>query len=118
MSYHRLRQHVEQELTASRQAERRGEANVAFQHLERAHVLGQSSTALHARVHWLMLCWGLRHRRWREVVGQVPRLIGAATKTAIGWVPTGNTGGSNVSPFKPMPIAQDLQARIDDANAQ
>lgn len=118
MSNPRLRQYVQQELTAAASAERHDDLAAGFRHLERAHVIGQSSTALHTRVHWLMLRWGLRHRCWREVMGQVPRLIGAATKTAIGWVPTGNTGGSNVSPFKAMPIPQDLQARIDDANAQ
>jgi hypothetical protein len=32
--------------------------------------------------------------------------------TAIGMVPTGNTGGSNVSPFRKMAIAPDLAVLI------
>jgi hypothetical protein len=45
--------------------------------------------------------------------GQVYRLAGAATKTFIGLVPSGNTGGTNVSPFKPMPIDPELAKIIE-----
>ena len=83
-----------------------------FAHLERAHVLGQASTREHVRVHWRMLLWAWRHRDGREFFGQVYRLAGAATKTFIGMVPTGNTGGANVSPVKPMPIDPELEAII------
>ncbi|RFA29999.1 hypothetical protein CAI21_08880 [Alkalilimnicola ehrlichii] len=30
-------------------------------------------------------------------------------------IPAGNTGGANVSPFKPMPIPPDLAELIDEA---
>lgn len=43
------------------------------------------------------------------------RIIGAATKTAVGWIRTGNTGGSNISPFKPLPVPADLQKVLDEA---
>ena len=56
-----------------------------------------------------------RSRRSREVAGQLFRLVGAATKTPLGLVPEGNTGGSNVSPFRRLPIAAELQAIIDEA---
>ncbi|WP_390584188.1 DUF3703 domain-containing protein [Erythrobacter sp. MTPC3] len=75
-------------------------------------ILSQYSTRDHVRVHVLMLKWGLREREPREVAGQLLRIIGAATKTAIGWIPTGNTGGANVSPIKPMPLPDDLAAII------
>lgn len=113
----RIRPHVEAEIAAARNAPRSGGDSTAFSHLERAHVLGQSSTWQHVRVHWLMLLWGLRQRRAGETAGQVLRMIGAATKTPIGLVPTGNTGGANVSPFRRMPIAPELQRRIDSARA-
>lgn len=79
-----------------------------FERLERAHVLSQSSTREHVRVHCHMLMWGLRQRSITEVGGQLLRIAGAATKTAFGLVPAGNTGGANVSPFKSMPIPADL----------
>lgn len=81
-------------------------------------MLGQAATVEHVRVHVAMLRWALRHRRHSEVAGQVLRIVGAATKTVFGWVPSGNTGGSNVSPFRSMPVPADLQRVIDDAGRQ
>ena len=108
---------VAAELTAAVEAEAKGEVAAAFAHLERAHVLGQASTYHHVRVHWLMFVWGWRHRDFRECLGQLLRIVGAATKTAVGLVPTGNTGGSNVSPFKVLPVPQDLKALIETARS-
>ena len=113
----RIRAYVELELNAADSAERAGEPLTAFRHLERAHVLGQNSTVQHVRVHLRMLAWGLRQRSPREVVGQLVRLVGAATKTWIGLIPQGNTGGANVSAFKPMRIPDDLADLIDVARA-
>ena len=111
----RIHPAVQSELDAAAREEELGNAQAAFRHLQHAHVLGQMSTLLHVRVHWRMLRWALRHRRPREVLGQLTRLVGAATKTALGWVPQGNTGGSDVSPFRRMPIEAELQRQIDAA---
>ncbi|MGL5850632.1 MAG: DUF3703 domain-containing protein [Phycicoccus sp.] len=89
----------------------------AFGHLERAHVLGQASTRHHVRTHVAMLRWSVRHRMPREVRGQVVRIVGAATKTALRLVPHGNTGGSDVSAFRRMPVAPDLALEIAAARA-
>jgi hypothetical protein len=113
-----IRQHVDSELRLAVEAESGGNAEKAFAHLERAHVLGQASTAQHVRVHWHMFTWGLRNQNVRECFGQVMRIFGAATKTAFGLVPTGNTGGSNISPFKPLPVAADLAALIREAQVR
>ena len=83
-----------------------------FRHLERAHVLGQQSTALHVLAHLRMARWAFHQKDMAELRGQLMRIIGAATKTVFGWVPTGNTGGANVGPFKPLPIPDDLAAEI------
>ena len=114
---HRIRAYVDLELHAAQAAERAGNASAAFHHLERAHVLGQRSTVQHVRVHMRMLMWGMRHHNLSEVAGQVTRLIGAATKTWLGLVPEGNTGGANVSAFKPLPIPDDLADLIDVARS-
>jgi hypothetical protein len=111
----RLLPAVNAELEAADRAGLQGDSAAAFHHLERAHVLGQFMTGVHVRVHWRMLLWGLRQRRPREVTGQLTRIVGAATKTALGWLPHGNTGGANVSAFKPMPVPPDLQRQIDSA---
>ena len=111
----RIRPAVEAELDAARRAEQLGDAEAAFGCLERAHVLGQPSTRLHTRVHWLMLRWAMRQRDVGEIVGQVFRIAAAATKTAFGWLPHGNTGGTSVGAFRPMPVAPELQRLIDAA---
>jgi len=112
-----IRVHVDAELRAAAAAQARDEPAAAFSHLERAHVLGQGATLHHVRVHWHMLVWGVRQRSARECVGQLLRIVGAATKTAVGLVPHGNTGGANVSPFRRMPVPAELQARIRQARA-
>jgi hypothetical protein len=106
---------VQAELDAAARLEACGQPLAAFAHLERAHVLGQPSTVQHVRVHWMMFRWALRHGAAAEALGQAGRIAGAALKTWLGWVPAGNTGGANVSPFRPMPVPADLQRLIDAA---
>jgi hypothetical protein len=105
------------ELAAAAQAESDGDPHLAFRHLERAHILGQNSTWLHTQTHILMMHWGWRHPSSREVAGQLFRIVGAATKTAFGLVPAGNTGGANVSPFRRMPVPRDLQTLMNAARS-
>src|SRR5262249_11953689 len=114
---HRIRPSVQAELKVAAGLEARGEPAAAFVHLERAHILGQQSTVHHVRVHWAMLRWALRQGVAGEAVGQVWRIVGAALKTWLGWVPSGNTGGASVSGFAPMPMPPDLRRRIEAARA-
>jgi hypothetical protein len=110
-----IRPFVDAELQTASVLSAQGQSQRAFVHLERAHVLGQASTAHHVRVHWCMFLWGLQQRSVKECFGQLLRIAGAATKTVFGLVPHGNTGGSNVSPFKPMPLTPELEMRIQQA---
>jgi hypothetical protein len=112
-----IRPHVDSEIEAATRAAASGDEHAAFRHLERAHVLGQSSTRQHVRVHALMLVWAVRNRRMREMLGQILRIAGAATKTVFGFVPTGNTGGANVSAIRPSPVPPDLAGIIDSARS-
>ncbi|WP_156909239.1 DUF3703 domain-containing protein [Ottowia thiooxydans] len=112
----RIRPVVDTEIHEAFELEAKGLPDLGFRHLERAHVLGQASTVQHVRVHMQMLFWAWRHGRFKEAFGQVIRVVGAATKTAIGLVPTGNTGGADVSPFRRMPVSGDLQQKIDAAS--
>ncbi len=113
----RIRPHVEVELVAAEAADRAGDPMASFRHLERAHVLGQRSTLQHVGVHVRMLMWGIRRHDPREVIGQSVRVVGAATKTWVGLVPHGNTGGSDVSAFTSMAIPDDLARQIAAARA-
>ena len=113
----RIRPYVEREILAAREAESREQPEIAFSHLERAHILGQASTVEHVRAHWHMLLWSIRQRSPQEGLGQLLRIAGAAVTTAVGLVPQGNTGGTNVSPFRSMPLPPELASRIDEVRA-
>jgi len=115
--YDRIKPFWEQEIAAATQSELIGDRRQAFKHLERAHILGQNSTWLHTQTHILMMTWGIRQRSSREVAGQTFRIFGAATKTFFGLIPAGNTGGTNVSPFRKMPVPTDLQLIMNAARS-
>jgi len=106
---------IKEELLKAERALQSGDAAAAFAHLENAHILGQESTYWHVKVHFRMMLWGVRQKKFHEIMGQVIRLIGAALLTVIKGVPIGNTGGSNVSPVKPMPIKKEHAAIIAKA---
>lgn len=109
---------VNREIALARQCLAANQAAAAFHHLENAHVLGQPSTLLHVNVHCHMLAWAIGQGDLREGLGQLVRIVGAAGKTALGLVPSGNTGGSNVSPLGVMPIAPELAQQIAAARKQ
>lgn len=108
--------HAAIELGAARDCAERGDASEAFHRLERAHVLSTRSTREHLCVHWRMLLWAVRQRDVKEMAGQILRLIAAATITVLGLVPSGNTGGAKISPFRTMPIPSDLAPLLADTS--
>lgn len=81
----------------------------AWNHLERAHIIGQKYPYAHSYVHWKMLQFGLKIKSGKEIVGQIPRLIFGGVKSFVGKIPVGNPGGANVPPLKPFPIEKELQ---------
>ncbi|HMS43110.1 MAG TPA: DUF3703 domain-containing protein [Pyrinomonadaceae bacterium] len=113
--YQKIKRHIDAEVETAVELIKTGNLQTAFYHLERAHVLGQSITMEHTRVHWLMLKIGWKQRNAREIFGQIVRIVGAFTKTPFGIYPNGNTGGANVWFFKPMPVPNDLQKIISQA---
>lgn len=107
-----LRSAYAAELQSAATAASSGNAEQAFHHLARAHILGQRHTIQHVQSHWLMLKLGLSVGAWGEVAGQMSRIVAAALFSRI-WVPAGNTGRANVSAFKPMPIPEDLRGVLE-----
>jgi protein tyrosine phosphatase (PTP) superfamily phosphohydrolase (DUF442 family) len=95
-------------IASARSLMRGGRHDEACTHLERAHVLGQRHVAAHVLTHWLMLRIAFQRGEPIAVIGQALRIMLGALGSALGIVPTGNTGGTNVSMFKRMPIDPQL----------
>tara|TARA_B100000795_G_scaffold50591_1_gene33193 strand:- start:64 stop:441 length:378 start_codon:yes stop_codon:yes gene_type:complete len=81
----------------------------AWNHLERAHIIGQKYPYAHTFVHWKMLQFGIKIKNRKEIMGQIPRLIFGGVKSFVGKIPLGNPGGANVPPLKPFPIENELK---------
>jgi hypothetical protein len=104
-----LKSYYEKELEEFKFQLKSSHYQVAWRHLERAHIIGQAYPIQHSRVHWIMLKFGFRIKNYREVIGQIPRLLVGGVKSFVGKIPVGNTGGSNVPPLMPMEIPEDLK---------
>ncbi len=102
-----------EEIRAAQRGHAQADATGEWHHLERAHVLSQPSAGLHLRTHVAMLACSFRRRDGHEIAGQMFRLLVAAPGSWTGRYPVGNTGGSNVSAFRPMPIPDDLRALME-----
>lgn len=86
-----------------------GKVEAGFKCLERAHVIGQAYVIPHVKSHWLMFKLEVRRRRPAAAFGQVVRIVLGALGSAVGVIPTGNTGGSDISMFKRMPVEPEIQ---------
>jgi hypothetical protein len=97
------------ELRNGKNLYRRGFFADAFKSFERSHILGQEYVVPHTLSHIWMLRIGIKTRNLKEIIGQLSRLPLGVIGSAIGIVPLGNTGGSNVNALKKMPIPKDLE---------
>lgn len=102
----------EQAMAEARHHVFQGELAAAQAALERAHVLGQAHVWPHVVTHAGMLRLAWRRRQWGAVGGQAVRLLLGALGSAVGILPTGNTGGSDVGMFRRMPVDPALQRLI------
>jgi len=112
---HGLKPYFENELNEFRLKLKSGHFQIAWRHLERAHIIGQAYPLQHSHVHWLMLQFGFKIKDSREVVGQIPRLLVGGVKSFVGKIPVGNTGGADVPPLRPMEIPEDLKLILKKA---
>ena len=105
----KLKSYFENELTKFETNYQGGKMANAWNHLERAHVIGQRYPFAHTYVHWKMLQFGIKIKSIKEIGGQIPRLLFGGVKSFVGKVPVGNPGGANVPALKAFPIAEDIQ---------
>ncbi|TPG26159.1 DUF3703 domain-containing protein [Mycolicibacterium hodleri] len=87
-------------------------ADERWTHLERAHIVSQPHPWPHTRNHAAMLHLAMRQHDRREALGQIMRIIVAATGSLTGRYPEGNTGRVAAGLMTPMPIPPDLAAAL------
>ena len=102
-----------QEIASARKLIGDRDYDQAFVHLERAHVLGQREVVPHVVSHWLMFRIAVHRIEPAAMLGQAARMVLGALGSAVGSVPTGNTGGTNISMFKRLPIDPELSRIIE-----
>jgi hypothetical protein len=102
----------EKELTTAEMAFSKKDFQNSWNHLERAHILGQPYPIAHSVVHWKMLLFGICTKNTKEIIGQLPRLLVGGVKSFVGNIPTGNTGGANVPALQHMEIPEELNQII------
>ena len=106
------------ELVAFRSARSRGDDRAAWEALKTIHIIAQPYIGPHWCSHTAMLRFAFAQRDWREVGGQLLRLALVPLGNATGRLPVGNHGRSRVSPFQPMPIAENLRRKLAEANGR
>ncbi len=113
-----LKSFYKEELSKYRNAFDKGQLQLAWNHLERAHIIGQTFPVAHSYVHWKMLQFGFHIKDIREILGQIPRLLVGGVKSFVGKIPVGNTGGANVPPLRPMEIPEDIQRMLSEKSSK
>lgn len=113
MSFIHVGNPLAREISLARSLLQSGDHEHAMRHLERAHVLGQRFVGPHVLVHWLMLRVAVARRDAGAALGQIARIALGAIGSAVGVLPIGNTGGSDVGMFRRMPIPPDLARLIE-----
>lgn len=108
-----LKPFFQKELTDAATCFAQNKLQQSWQHLERAHILGQPYPFAHSYVHWRMLLFGIKTKNTKEIIGQIPRLLIGGIKSFVGNIPVGNTGGADVPPLQPMLIPEELKQIIN-----
>ncbi len=113
MRFNHVRTRVAEEISLARPLVQSGDQEQAMRHLERAHVLGQRFVGPHVLVHAWMFRVAVARRDPGAALGQIARMVLGAIGSAVGVLPIGNTGGSDVSMFRTMPIPPDLARQME-----
>lgn len=90
-------------IQTSHEAEQRTGYTEALYFLEKAHLVSQPYAWPHFYVHALMFKLALRHGVWKEVLGQIPRLLLAIPGSLTGKAPKGNLGSTRMGIFEEAP---------------
>lgn len=107
-----LRSFLDSEISAYQNSIYALDYQAAWNHLEKAHIISQPYALAHIYVHILMIQFAWNQKNFKEILGQIPRILLAGPGSLLGLAPKGNTGGANVGIFTPMQIPEDLDREI------
>jgi hypothetical protein len=107
-----LKKNIEKEMKKGVFFYNKNDLDNAFNHFERAHILGQSYIIAHTKSHFWMFKIGFKRKKIKEMIGQLLRMVASILFSKF-WVPRGNTGGTNVNPFKKMDLPEDLKEILE-----
>ena len=102
------------EITNYSQARMRKNHELSTYHLGRAHILSQYRWFHHLYVHFLMFEYARTRKDWKEVGGQILRIVVTVPGHLLKRLPIGNTGWSNVHLMEKMPLPKDFSHLFDD----
>lgn len=108
-----LKAAFDQSMAEARVLLRAGRLAEAERELERAHILGQRFVLPHVRSHWSLLMLEYKRRRYGAILGQLVRIVLGALGSAVGVVPEGNPGTSNVNMFQRRDISPALRNLLE-----
>ncbi|MCH2215643.1 MAG: DUF3703 domain-containing protein [Flavobacteriales bacterium] len=111
----RLKPYFNVELKQYKQALNADQLHIAWEHLERAHILGQRYPFAHISVHWKMLKFGWKLGCRKEIWVQTRRLVSSGFESLFGSIPMGNPGGSNVSSLMSFPVDPHIRGIFAEA---
>ncbi len=105
-------QYTDRAVIRARSEIQNGNYELAWKHLEEAHIFSQPDPAMHAFVHWEMLHLARKERNTSEIIGQIVRLLLAVPSSILRVYPAGNNGRSNVGLFSPMPLSKRAEKKM------
>ena len=109
---HGLETHFKKELKMYRGEFEKRNFLSAWQHFERAHIIGP---AMAKRTYLRPLAdaevW-LQDQKLEGDLGTNTAILVGGVKSFVGKIPVGNTGGANVPPLQPMEIPEDIKAMM------
>lgn len=108
-----LKNKILEELKLYKAILKRGDKKIAFNHLERIHILSQPFPVRHTIIHFRMLLFAIRFFKPLEIAVQLIYSLFSAKFSLLNIFPTGNTGGANAIKKGKMPIPEDLQKFIN-----
>lgn len=86
--------------------------DVAWKLMEEAHIFSQPFPGVHFYVHLRMLFLGIRVRDYKEIFGQIVRLLLAMPSSFFRVYSIGNTGRSSLSFFSSRPLPSKVALKM------